>query len=39
MSNYDEIKITIFKYFDGLCKADRGMLEEAFAVDAGHMKG
>ena len=39
MSNYDEIKITIFKYFDGLCKADREMLEEAFAVDAGHMKG
>lgn len=39
MSNYDEIKTTIFKYFDGLCNADRGMLEEAFAVDAGHMKG
>ncbi len=39
MSNYDEIKTTIFKYFDGLRNADRGMLEEAFAVDAGHMKG
>ena len=39
MSNYDEIEITIFKYFDGLCKANREMLEDAFAVDAGHMKG
>ncbi len=39
MSDYDAIKTTIFNYFDGLRMADRSRLEQAFAVDAGHMKG
>ena len=39
MSNYDDIKITIFKYFDGLCNVDRELLEDAFEVESGHMKG
>jgi hypothetical protein len=39
MSNYDEIKTTIFKYFNGLCNVNREMLEEAFAVSSAHMKG
>ena len=39
MSDYDAIKTTIFNYFEGLKSADRGRLEQAFAVDAGHMKG
>lgn len=39
MSDYDAIKTTIFNYFDGLRMADRKRLEQAFAVDAGHMKG
>lgn len=39
MSDYDAIRTTIFNYFDGLRHADRARLEQAFAVDAGHMKG
>lgn len=39
MSDYDAIKTTIFNYFDGIRNADRARLEQAFAVDAGHMKG
>jgi len=39
MSNYDEIKVTIFKYFDGVREASRELLEEAFATDEAHMKG
>ena len=39
MSDYDAIKTTIFNYFEGLTTQDRGRLEKAFAVDAGHMKG
>jgi hypothetical protein len=39
MANYDEIKTTIFKYFDGVREANRQLLEEAFAADEAHMKG
>ena len=37
--DYDAIRDTIFDYFDGVRLADRKRLEQAFAVDAGHMKG
>lgn len=39
MTDYDAIKATISNYFDGIRTADRARLEQAFAVDAGHMKG
>ena len=39
VSDYDAISATLFNYFDGLKFADRTRLEQAFAVDAGHMKG
>ena len=39
MSDYQEIERTINQYFNGLKNADRGMLESAFMVEDGHMKG
>ena len=39
MSDIDQIKTTIFNYFDGIRLADRTRLERAFALDTAHMKG
>ena len=39
MSDYQGIERTINQYFNGLKTADRKMLESAFMVKDGHMKG
>ena len=39
MSDYQAIEKTINQYFNGLKNADRKMLESAFMVEKGHMKG
>ena len=39
MSDYDEIKETIFHYFEGYQTKDRARLERAFATDVAHMTG
>ena len=39
MSDYDEIKETIFHYFEGYQTKDRARLERAFAVDVANMMG
>ena len=39
MSDYKEIETTIFNYFNGLKRADRAQLENAFVKEGGHMKG
>ncbi len=39
MSDYQGIEKTINQYFNGLKNADREMLESAFMVKDGHMKG
>ena len=39
MSDYDEIKETIFHYFEGYQAKDRTRLERAFALDVAHIIG
>ena len=39
MSDYDEIKETIFHYFEGYKTKDRARLERAFALDVAHIMG
>ena len=39
MSDYDEIKETIFHYFEGYQTKDRARLERAFALDVAHIMG
>jgi hypothetical protein len=39
MSDYDEIKETVFHYFEGYKTKDRERLERAFAVDVANMMG
>ena len=39
MSDYDEIKNTIFDYFEGYQTKDRARLERAFALDIANIMG
>lgn len=39
MSDYDEIKETIFHYFEGVKNKDRARLERAFALDVANIIG
>ena len=39
MSDYDEIKVAVFDYFEGYKTKDRARLEKAFAVDIANMMG
>jgi hypothetical protein len=39
MTDNDAIESTIFSYFDGFRTQNRELLEKAFVVDSGHMKG
>ncbi len=39
MTDREAIESTIFNYFDGFRTQDRELLEKAFVVESGHMKG